>query len=195
MPHRSFATKLLHVYYWLLFNFRLDFLIGLKIKFDVRHRNAHKNLILPSVRLKCAIYYVFVSVCIKSAAYQVLLMSETFWTMQVGMSAQHESCSATVLQSEPKSSSKFVTEMPKTLTVIISSWNLCYFSHLDHCRYKKNCLQSGSENLPFVYFCLSFAAAVVVLVMHTQRKWNSITLGSYRLPGHIRMRGEVGEYL
>ena len=42
MPHHSFASKLLHKYNTLFFNFRLEFLIGLKIKFDVRHRNVQK---------------------------------------------------------------------------------------------------------------------------------------------------------
>ena len=42
MPHGSFTPKLLHEYHSLSFNFRLDFLIGLKIKFDVRHRNVQK---------------------------------------------------------------------------------------------------------------------------------------------------------
>ena len=42
MPHHSFTSKLLHEYHLLFFNFRLDFLIGLKIKFDVRHRNVQK---------------------------------------------------------------------------------------------------------------------------------------------------------
>ena len=42
MPHRSFTSKLLHEYYSLFFDFRLDFLIGLKIKFNVRHRNVQK---------------------------------------------------------------------------------------------------------------------------------------------------------
>ena len=42
MPHHSFTSKLLHEYHLLFFNFRLDFLIGLKIKFDVCHRNVQK---------------------------------------------------------------------------------------------------------------------------------------------------------
>ena len=55
MPHHSFASKLLHKYNTLFFNFRLDFLIGLKIKFDVRHRNVQKQLILQVRRLKKAL--------------------------------------------------------------------------------------------------------------------------------------------
>ena len=46
MPHHSFTSKLLHEYHLLFFNFRLDFLIGLKIEFDARHRNVQKKLIL-----------------------------------------------------------------------------------------------------------------------------------------------------
>ena len=46
MPHLSFTSKLLHKYHLLFFNFRLDFLIGLKIRFDVRHGNVQNQLIL-----------------------------------------------------------------------------------------------------------------------------------------------------
>ena len=42
MPHHFFISKLLHEYHLLFFNFRLDILIGLKIKFDVRHINVQK---------------------------------------------------------------------------------------------------------------------------------------------------------
>jgi hypothetical protein len=56
MPHLSFTSKFLHEYYSLFLNFRLDYLIGPKIKFDVLHRNAQKYLILQIKRLKYAIY-------------------------------------------------------------------------------------------------------------------------------------------
>ena len=60
MPHHSFTSKLLHEYHLLFFNFRLDFLIGLKIEFDVRHSNVQKKLILIVRRLKNALcpFYV-----------------------------------------------------------------------------------------------------------------------------------------
>ena len=57
MPHPSFISKLLHEYHLLFFNFRLDFVIGLKIKFDVCHRNVQNYLILPIKRLKSALYH------------------------------------------------------------------------------------------------------------------------------------------
>ena len=43
MPHHSFTSKLLHEYHLLLLNFRLELLIGLKLKFDVQHRNVQKS--------------------------------------------------------------------------------------------------------------------------------------------------------
>ena len=52
MPHSSFNSKHLREYHLLLFNFRLDFSIGLTIKLYICHRNAQKYLILPVVRLK-----------------------------------------------------------------------------------------------------------------------------------------------
>ena len=55
MPHRFFTSKLLHEYHSLFYNFRLDFLIGLKIKFDVCHRNVQNYLILLTMRLKHAL--------------------------------------------------------------------------------------------------------------------------------------------
>ena len=69
MPHRSFASKLLHEYNALFFNFRLDFLIGLKIKFDVRHRNVQKWLILPIRRLKNALCHFFINISLEQTAY------------------------------------------------------------------------------------------------------------------------------
>ncbi len=55
MPHHFFISKLLHEYHLLFFNFRLDILIGLKIKFDVRHINVQKYMILQVKRLKNAL--------------------------------------------------------------------------------------------------------------------------------------------
>ena len=46
----------------LFFNFRLDGLIGLKIKFDVRHKNVQKELILPIKRLKNAFCRISIDV-------------------------------------------------------------------------------------------------------------------------------------
>ena len=77
MPHRSFASKLVHKYHLLFFNFRLDFLIGLKIKFDVRHLNAQKYLILWTVRLEYAIYGFFIDTCIDLFIYKVVLDRKT----------------------------------------------------------------------------------------------------------------------
>ena len=77
MPHRSFTSKLLHEYHSLFFNFRLDFLIGLKIKFDVRHLNAQKYLILWTVRLECAIYGFSIDTCINLFIYKVVLDRKT----------------------------------------------------------------------------------------------------------------------
>ena len=51
MPHLSFTSKFLHEYYSLFLNFRLDYLIGLKIKFDVPHGNVQNELILQVKRL------------------------------------------------------------------------------------------------------------------------------------------------
>ena len=42
MPHHSFTSKLLHEYHSLLFNFRLDFLTGLKFNVDIYQRNVQK---------------------------------------------------------------------------------------------------------------------------------------------------------
>ena len=65
----------------LFFNFRLDGLIGLKIKFDVRHRNVQKLLILLVVRLKNAISRFSIDVSFQQTACEVVLNSRTLWTM------------------------------------------------------------------------------------------------------------------
>ena len=62
MPRHSFTSKLMHKYHLLFFNFRLDFLIGLKIKFDVRHRNFQKQLTMPVKRLKNALCRFFIDI-------------------------------------------------------------------------------------------------------------------------------------
>ena len=67
----------MHKYHLLFFNFRLDFLIGLKIKFDVRHLNAQKYLILWTVRLEYAIYGFFIDTCIDLFIYKVVLDRKT----------------------------------------------------------------------------------------------------------------------
>ena len=66
-----------YTYNTLFFNFRLDFLIGLKIKFDVRHLNAQKYLILWTVRLEYAIYGFFIDTCIDLFIYKVVLDRKT----------------------------------------------------------------------------------------------------------------------
>ena len=73
MPHRFFISKLLHEYHLLFFDFRLDFVIGLKIKFDVCHRNVQKVLDFQNkAPKKCPLSllykYIFRLNCLQSSA-------------------------------------------------------------------------------------------------------------------------------
>ena len=76
MPHRSFTSKLLHEYHSLFLNFRLDILIGLKIKFDVRHRNLQKQLILSVVRLKYAPFRFSIDLVFEKTTYKVVFKTK-----------------------------------------------------------------------------------------------------------------------
>ena len=59
------------------FNFRLDFFIGLILKFDVCHRNVQNYLILSITRLKKALGHFFTNISFDSTAYKVVLKGET----------------------------------------------------------------------------------------------------------------------
>ena len=77
MPHHPFTSKPLHEYHSLFFNFRLDFLIGLKIKFNVRHKYVQKQLGLPVKRLKNVLCRFPIDVSFEITAYKVVLKSST----------------------------------------------------------------------------------------------------------------------
>ena len=55
LPHPCFTSKILNEYNYLFSSFRLDSFIGLRIKFDVRHINVQKYMILQVKRLKNAL--------------------------------------------------------------------------------------------------------------------------------------------
>ena len=152
MPHCSFASKLLHEYNALFFNFRLDFLIGLKIKFDVRHKNAQKYLTLWTARLQCAIYHFLINICIEMAIYKGVLRRKTSWTMYLDMSTKHDSCSTSILQSKPKSSLTLATEIRKTIDVTSTGSNSTYLRLLNYHRYQKSCLCSDYLEVNFAAY-------------------------------------------
>ena len=77
MPHHSFTSKHLHEYPLLFSDFRLDFLIGLQIKFDVHHRIIQKQLILQVRRLKNALSCFCTDISFEQTAYEVVLKSQT----------------------------------------------------------------------------------------------------------------------
>ena len=77
LPHHSFTSKHLHEYPLLFSDFRLDFLIGLQIKFDVHHRIIQKQLILQVRRLKNALCRFSIDVSFEQTAYEVVFNSET----------------------------------------------------------------------------------------------------------------------
>ena len=63
------------------FYFRLDYLIGLKIMFDIRHINARENLIVRTVRLKNALCRFSIYISFEKTAYKVVLKIQTLWAM------------------------------------------------------------------------------------------------------------------
>ena len=138
MPHHFFTSNPLHEYHSLFFNFRLDFLIGLKIKFDVRHRNVQKEMILPVRRLKNALCLFPIDVSFEQTTYKIVLKSETLCTLYTQVCQHLESCFVSVLQSESKSTSTFAVTMLKTLDATDSGSNLCRLLLLDRFSYKTN---------------------------------------------------------